>query len=419
MTRVMKFGLAAAGFAAVITAVMLYDGFSGANSNAPRYRLATASRGPIAGTVSASGTLQAVVTVDVGTQVSGMIKTLHADFNSEVEAGQVIARIDSGPFEASLSQAEAELAVAHASVAVQEASLQELQAELEGLRASLTEAKEDLRRKRLLLSRDVVSSSTVDTALAKKEQASALVKAGLARLTKQKAQIELAQAQALQKTAAVQQRQLDLEYTYIRSPVNGVVISRNVDAGQTVTASLQTPVLFLIAQDLARMEVSISVDEADIGRVSVGQKVTFTVDSYSDQTFEGRVHQVRKAGQEISSVVTYTVVATADNVDHLLLPGMTANVTIIISERNGVLKIPNAAFFYHPWDAIDMKTRSDSRIWIMEDSGQPRPVSVVYGITDGNESEIVSGDLKEGQKVITGVVDLPSPAPRKWLQFGF
>jgi len=415
----MKFGLAAAGFAAVITAVILYDGFSGANSNAPRYRLATASRGPIAGTVSASGTLQAVVTVDVGTQVSGMIKTLHADFNSEVEAGQVIARIDSAPFEASLSQAEAELAVAHASVAVQEASLQELQAELEGLRASLTEAKEDLRRKRLLLSRDVVSSSTVDTALAKKEQASALVKAGLARLTKQKAQIELAQAQALQKTAAVQQRQLDLEYTYIRSPVNGVVISRNVDAGQTVTASLQTPVLFLIAQDLARMEVSISVDEADIGRVSVGQKVTFTVDSYSHQTFEGRVHQVRKAGQEISSVVTYTVVATADNVDHLLLPGMTANVTIIISERSGALKIPNAAFFYRPWDASEMKTRSDSRIWIMEDSGQPRPVSVVYGITDGNESEIVSGDLKEGQKVITGVVDLPSPAPRKWLQFGF
>jgi HlyD family secretion protein len=419
MTSIMKFGLAAAGFAAVITAVMLYDGFSGANSNAPRYRLATASRGPIAGTVSASGTLQAVVTVDVGTQVSGMIKTLHADFNSEVEAGQVIARIDSAPFEVSLSQAEAELSMAHANVAIQEASLREQEAELEGLRASLTGAKEDLRRKRSLLSRDSVSASTVDTALTKKEQASALVKAGQARLTKQKAQIELANAQALQKTAAVQQKQLDLEYTYIRSPVNGVVISRNVDAGQTVTASLQTPVLFWIAQDLARMEVSISVDEADIGRVSIGQKVIFTVDSYSDKTFEGRVHQVRKAGQEISNVVTYTVVATADNVDHLLLPGMTANVTIIISERNGVLKIPNAAFFYHPWDAIDMKTRSDSRIWIMEDSGQPRPVSVVYGITDGNESEIVSGDLKEGQKVITGVVDLPSPAPRKWLQFGF
>ena len=419
MTRIMKLGLAATGFAAVITAVILYDGFSGANSNAPRYRLAAVSRGPIAGTVSASGKLQAVVTVDVGTQVSGMIKTLHADFNDKVEAGQVIARIDSAPFEASLSQAEAELAVAHASVAMQEASLQELEAELDGSRAALTEAKEDLRRRRSLLSRGVASSSTVDTALAKKEQASARVNAGLARMTKQKAQIDLARAQALQRTAVVQQRQLDLEYTYIRSPVNGVVISRNVDAGQTVAASLQTPVLFWIAQDLARMEVSISVDEADIGRVQVGQKVTFTVDSYPDRTFEGRVHQVRKAGQEIASVVTYTVVATADNIDHLLLPGMTANVTIIISEHGGALKIPNAAFFYRPWDASEMKTRSDSRIWVLEDSSKPRPVAVVYGITDGNESEIISGDLKEGQQVITGVIALPSPAPRKWLKFGF
>ena len=167
------------------------------------------------------------------------------------------------------------------------------------------------------------------------------------------------------------------------------------------------------------MEVDISVDEADIGRVQVGQKVMFTVDSYPDRTFEGRVHQVRKAGQEIASVVTYTVVATADNVDHLLLPGMTANVTIIISEHDGVLKIPNAAFFYRPWDTSEMKTRSDSRIWVLEDSRKPRPVAVVYGITDGNESEIISGDLKEGQQVITGVVALPSPAPRKWLQFGF
>ena len=415
----MKLGLAAAGVVVAIAAVMFLGDLSDADSDAQRYRLATVVRGPIASTVSASGTLKAVVTVDVGTQVSGMIKTLHADFNSEVEAGQVIARIDSAPFEASLSQAEAELAVAHASVAMQEATLQELEAELDGLRAVLTEAKENLRRRRALLSRGVASSSTVDTALANKEQASARVQAGLARLTKQKAQIELAGAQALQKTAVVQQRQLDLEYTYIRSPINGVVISRNVDAGQTVAASLQTPVLFWIAQDLANMEVDISVDEADIGRVQVGQKVMFTVDSYPDRTFEGRVHQVRKAGQEIASVVTYTVVATADNVDHQLLPGMTANVTIIISEHDGVLKIPNAAFFYRPWNASEMQTRSDSRIWVLEDSNKPRPVTVDYGITDGSESEIVSGDLKEGQQVITGVVAPPSSAPRKWLQFGF
>ena len=419
MTRMTKFGLAAAGFAAVITAVWLYDGFSGAESNTPRYRLGTISRGPIADTVSASGTLKAVVTVDVGTQVSGMIKTLHADFNSEVKATQVIARIDSAPFEAKLSQAEAELAVAHASVAKQEAFLQELEAELLGYRAVLAEAKKDLERKRSLHSRGGIPSSEVDTALSIHEQADARVKAGLAQLVGQNAQIELARAQVLEKTAVVQQRQLDLEYTYIRSPVNGVVISRNVDAGQTVAASLQTPVLFRIAQDLARMEVDISVDEADIGRVRVDQKVNFTVDSFPNRTFEGRVHQIRKVGQEISSVVTYTVVATAENLDHSLLPGMTANVNIIISERADALKVPNAAVYFRPPDAGGTPSGSGSRVWVMDNSGQLQTVPFVCGISDGTESEIVRSELEEGQKVIVGIVEPASTGPRKWLRLRF
>lgn len=384
----------------------------------PVYRFVSVSRGDIASTVSASGTLQAVVTVDVGTQVSGMIKSLHADFNSEVKAGEVIARIDSAPFEASLSQVEAELAVARASVAMQEASLDELEAELDGLRASQKEAEEDLKRKRSLQSRGAASSSVVDSAGAVFEQAAARVKAGRARLAKQRAQIELARAQAQQKTAVVEQRRLDLQYTYIRSPVDGVVISRNVSEGQTVAASLQTPVLFWIAQDLTDMEVNVSVDEADIGQIRVGQQVEFSVDAHPRRTFSGRVKQIRKAGQEISNVVTYTVVASAANDDQLLLPGMTATVTIVTGQREDVLKIPNAAFFYRPWDPGDERWSSGSRIWVLDDTGRPRPLVVDYGLTDGNASEITKGDLQPGQRVITGEEVRPPSPRRSWLRLG-
>jgi len=348
MARTIRFGLAAAALAAAVAGALLYGGLSAADGDAPRFRLALVERGPIASTVAASGTLEPVVAVDVGTQVSGMIRTLHADFNSEVKAGQVIARIDSAPFEAKLSQAEAELAVERARVTMHEAELEGLEADLNGLRAALTEAAEELRRKRSLFARRVVASSAVDTAFANHEQAAARVRAGLARLAKQRAQIALARAQVLEKAAGVRQRRLDLDYTYIRSPVNGVVISRNVDAGQTVAASLQAPVLFRIAQDMSRMQIGVSVDEADIGQVRVGQAATFTVDSFPGRTFEGLVQQVRKAGIEQSNVVTYTVVVTAENADRRLLPGMTANMTIIVSQRRDVLKVPNAALRFRP-----------------------------------------------------------------------
>lgn len=348
MARTTRISLAAAVLVAAIAGVLLYGGLGAADGEAPRFRLARVERGPIASTVAASGTLEPIVAVDVGTQVSGMIKTLHADFNSEVKAGQVIARIDSAPFEARLSQAEAELAVERARVAVNEAELEGLEADLKGLRAALKEAAEDLRRKRSLFARRVAASSAVDTAIANHEQAAARVSAARARLAKQKAQIALTRAQVLDKEAGVRQRRLDLDYTYIRSPVDGVVISRNVDAGQTVAASLQAPVLFRIAQDMSRMQIGVSVDEADIGQVRVGQKATFTVDSFPGRTFEGRVQQVRKAGIEQSNVVTYTVMVTADNPDRRLLPGMTANMTIIVSQRRDVLKVPNAALRFRP-----------------------------------------------------------------------
>ena len=404
-----KYQFISAGLVISIASLILYLVFSDADSDAPRYRLAIVSRGPIAKTVSASGTLKAIVTVDVGTQVSGLIKVLHADFNSEVEAGQVIARIDSALFEVMLRQAQAELAVVRASVAIQEATLDERQAELAGYRAVLSKEKKELARKRSLLSRKLISSSEIDAVQANSEQASAQVRAGLAGVAKQKAQIELAHAQVLQEIAVVQQRKLDLEYTYIRSPVNGVVISRNVDIGQTIAASLKAPVLFQIAQDLTHMEVNINVDEADIGWVQVGQKVTFTVDSFPNRIFKGFVHQVRKAGQVVSNVVSYTVVANVDNADHSLLPGMTANVNIIVSDRNSALKIPNGALRLRLSDDKGMSPLTGSSwVWVMNNSDQPRRIPVVSGVSDGIDSEIVSGELKQGQKVIIGIAALAS-----------
>jgi len=511
--RLLKFGVPGALIVAALAAALFYGGFGHAGADAPGYRLAGVGRGPMSSTVAASGTLIAVVTVDVGTQVSGMIKTLHADFNSEVKANQVIARIDSAPFEAKLSQAEADLAVERARVAIQQAALIEAEADLEGARAALTEARENLRRKRSLLARRVAPSSAVDTALAAHQQAESRVKAGVARIARQKAEIQLARAQVLVKDSTVKQRRLDLDYTYIRSPVDGVVIRRNVDAGQTVAASLQAPVLFRIAQDLSRMQVEVSVDEADIGQVQVGQKVNFTVDSFPDRNFEGRVHQVRKAGTEVSNVVTYTVVVTADNEEQRLLPGMTANVTIVISERPDALKVPNAALRFRPPGAKapatpaaraeDRRARAERRlrrmterlrlsveqeksvrdifadtgrriralrqqggsreerariaaklraasvprieavltevqraeyrkmrasrdsnprrrgqVWVLDGSGRPEAVPVVYGISDGAQSEIVSGALKPGQKVIVGIAE-PAAARRTRLRFGF
>ena len=418
MTRLMKIGIAVVAFAATMSGVVLFGGFKDVSGGSPSYRLAKISRGDLARTVSASGTLKAVATTDVGAQVSGMIKALTADFNSQVKAGEVIARIEPAPFEAKLAQANAELAVARATLLMQGAVLDEMDAEMTGLRAALTEAEDTLERKKRLFARKVEPSSAVDTAVALFEQARARVTAGLARQAKQKAQIEVARAQVQQNVAIVKQHQLDLDYTFIRSPVNGVVISRNVDAGQIVAASFQAPVLFRIARDLADMQVSINVDEADIGQVQVGQKMTFTVDAYLGRTFEGKVQQIRKASQQIANVVTYTVVATVDNRDHSLLPGMTANAAIFVSERSGVLKAPNSARRLR-LDKDAARPEHRDWVWVMDASGRPRLVPIVSGVTDGNHSEIISGELTEGQSVVIGIAAPAKSRPRKWLRFGF
>lgn len=358
-----------------IVAIMAYI-YARSDGKQPTYRLARVEQGPIISTVSSTGTLNPVITVQVGSQVSGQIKELYADFNSEVRKGQVIARIDPENFEARVRQAEAELAVAHANVVIQRAAVERARSELENTHAAhasakaqtqkarvvVANAKRYLDRKRALYKKAVISESHVDDALTVYDQARAqfssadaqeqgqasLVGSREAQLKMARAQVEHALAQVKQREAALHNSKVDLDHTVIRSPLDGVVIKRSVDIGQTVAASLQAPTLFTIAQDLRKMQVDTNVDEADIGQIQVGQRVSFTVDAYPRREFDGHVGQIRKAPQTIQNVVTYTVVVSAENRDQHLLPGMTANVQIVIDQRHEVLKVANAALRFRP-----------------------------------------------------------------------
>lgn len=346
--RLLGYGIAILATVAGASAVWLSRAGDG---EAPRYRFATVERGPLKRIVSASGTLRAVVTVEIGSQVSGQIAELRADYNTGVAAGQVLARLDPAPFETQVAQARAERAVAEANLAMQRAALGELTAALDGARTTLAEAERELARKTALLDRRITPQSQVDKALAVRDRARASVDAAAARLARHRAQIGHARAQVDQRKAALRRRELDLGYSVIRSPVDGVVIGRNVDVGQTVAASFQAPVLFTVAQDLSRMQVEVSVDEADIGQVARGQPAAFTVDTFPDRRFAGRVEQIRKAPREVSNVVTYTVVVSAPNPGLSLLPGMTANVNVVVAERADALKVDDAALRFRAGEA--------------------------------------------------------------------
>ncbi|HXH83620.1 MAG TPA: efflux RND transporter periplasmic adaptor subunit, partial [Candidatus Tectomicrobia bacterium] len=354
--------------AAVVGAAVWAYLYAQSGGNAPQYRTQPVERGPLVATVSATGNLNAVITVQVGSQISGQVRDLYADFNSQVRRGQVIARIDPATFEARVNQARADLENAQASVLNQEAQVERARAEVENARAALAEgraqtaktqvavadARRDLERKTELFRRELIARSeqdtaqtTYDSALAQfesaraKEQAlTAAIQSALAQLRVAEAMLQAARAQVRQKQAALDQAEVDLDRTFIRAPVDGVVVSRQVDVGQTVAASLQAPTLFTIAQDLTKMQVETSVDEADVGRITLGDRATFTVDAFPGQTFSASVRQIRKAAQVIQNVVTYTVVLGVDNPGGRLLPGMTANVRLIVDERPDVLKVP-------------------------------------------------------------------------------
>lgn len=334
--------------AVAAAAFFIWDGRTGEK---PTYRFAKVTRGDIKSVVSASGSLRPVVSVLVGSQVSGKIAELLADFNSPVTAGQVIGRLDPANFEAKVWQAESDLKVAQANVSMQEAALLAARAEVDAARSNLKDSEQDYVRKKELLDRRAVAQSVLDKAVAVKDQARAKLNGALANLRMQEAQVGHAHAMVDEKQAQLKQRELDLSYTIIKSPVDGVVINRSVDVGQTVAASLQAPTLFTIAQDLRDMQVEVSVDEADIGRIREGQDVSFTVDAFPDREFAGKVTQIRKAPTEIQNVVTYTVIVGAKNPDFSLLPGMTANVSMVIGARDDVLKIENTALRFKPADA--------------------------------------------------------------------
>lgn len=319
----------------------------------PQLRTAKVERGTLTATVAASGTLAATVQVQVSSQVSGQIREVLADFNAEVKKGQIIARIDPETLEYRVRQAQADVDAAQAQVGVQQATLASRRADLSRATINLEEAKRDLDRKNELVERNFISP-------AERDKARSIYRALEQDVVTANAQIDLAQAQLRNAGSTVQQREallassrVDLGRTIIRAPVDGVVIKRSIEPGQTVAVSLAAPELFLIAQNLRDMQVEVSIDEAEVSRLRVGQKATFTVDAFPGRTFSGLVVQVRKAALNVQNVITYTAVVSADNESLVLLPGMTANVRVITDVRENVLKVPNAALRFKPPGLVD------------------------------------------------------------------
>ena len=343
-----------------------------------KYKTAKVEVGSIESKISATGTVNAVVTVQVGSQVSGTIKELYADFNSRVKQGQLIAMLDQKTFTAQRDQARANLINAKANV--------------EKSNADLVDKKQKFDRSSKLFKEGLASQSDRDSAEAAYLSAKAQVKSAEAQVEQQKAALELAE--------------VNLEYTIIKSPVDGIVISRNVDIGQTVAASFQTPTLFTIAKDLTKMQVNTNVDEADIGTVKLGQEGRFTVDAFPESVFNGKVSQIRNAPIIVQNVVTYDVIIEVSNKNMELKPGMTANVSIVTALKDGVLKVPNAALRFKPQEQEyanhkSAKQERGSKVWLQAGGQQIKPVSIKTGLSDGNFTEIREGEIKEGDEVIT------------------
>lgn len=408
-------------------------------SSTPHFQTARVERGDIRSSVSATGNMNAVVTVQVGSLVSGNIKALYADFNTKVHKGQLIALIDPESYQAKVDQARANLESAKAAVLNAEAAVEKCDADIAAGVANVATARANVlhavsaekdakvkydRRVELgnekIMSREDVETAqaTYDQAVAQREAAKAQQDAAERQVESAKAQravavaqLESAKAQVKQMAAALEQAQVDLNNTRIIAPVDGTVTARHMDAGQTVAASFQAPDIFDIAQDLTKMQVDTNVDEADIGRVRVGQPAVFTVDAYPGTTFRAQVSQIRQAPINVQNVITYDVVVAVANPELKLLPGMTANVKMLVEKASNVLKIPNAALRFRPSQAL-LKTDNPVQaagpskqpqqpvIWVVEQDGKVRPVRVTLGISDGNYTAVNSDDIHEGDRVV-------------------
>ena len=345
------------------------------DSRNQRYITQRADRGDIRSTVSATGTVNAVTTVSVGTQVSGTIKQLFVDFNSPVKEGQLLAQIDPASIEAQVAQASANLSLARAN--------------LEKSRVAIRDTLINFKRNKILYGKNFISKSDLDTS--ETNYLSAI------------AQVKASEAQVAQAQAALNLAQTNFRNTQIISPVNGIVISRSVDVGQTVAASFQTPTLFTIAQDLTKMQIDANIDEADIGRIKMNQPVSFTVDAYPEMIFQGNVSEIRNAPITVQNVVTYAVIVKVDNPGLKLKPGMTANVSIVIDDKKDILRIPNAALRVKITDK-DLKKDSPkgAGVWILEKK-EPKRIPLKLGISDNQFTEVVSGYLNENHQIIVEV----------------
>ena len=350
---------------------------------ANRYETAEITRGPIEAKVTATGTLNPLVQVQVGTQVSGTISALGADFNSVVHRGQMIAQIDPRLFQAAVDQARANLTAARANVQKAVVTARDLRRISE--------------RDQSLVRQNLIARQEADTAEANAVAAEAAVKA---------ARGQLQQAEAALKTA-----QINLKLTTIISPVNGIVITRNVDVGQTVAASFNAPTLFVIAETLQNMQVDTSIAEADVGRLERGMVATFRVDAYPSETFQGAIREVRNSPQTVQNVVTYDAVIDVPNADGKLKPGMTANVTIVYANVADAVRVPNAALRFRPAPPRQVANAPPAKppalppghklVYVLGAGGQPAPVLFAPGASDGTWTEVVSGDLRAGQRVVT------------------
>jgi HlyD family secretion protein len=356
------------------------------SSNDPvagHYKTLRIERGPITALVTATGAVNPVISVQVGSQVSGKIAKLYADFNSVVREGQILASIDQKPYQAKVRQARA--------------ALKSAQANLAKARNMLMQKKLELDRMAALRTQQFVSQSDLDLATTNYRDA--------------EAQVDLSEAQIDQAKATLSSAELDLGYTTIYSPVNGTVVSRNVEEGQTVAASFQTPTLFVLAQDLTRMQVIANVSESDIGGVTEGKSADFRVDAYPREFFHGIVTQVRNAPVSIQNVVTYDVIISVDNPELKLKPGMTANITIVTARNEDALRAPNAALrFRMPGVPVDRKT---PQLWVLETTGRVRAAPITTGIADSLYTEIVAGEAREGDAAIVGIATAEDSAQEK------
>jgi HlyD family secretion protein len=401
--------------AAVVLSALVYLRWT-QRSDAERYVTATATRGPVVRTITTTGAVDPVITVEVGAYVSGTIQSCSCDYNTQVKAGQLCAKIDPRPYQVVVDQDTANLGNARA--------------QLDKDRAGLAYAKVSYERDAGLLGRGIVSRDTVDNDKSVYDQAVAQVKVDESTISQREAELHAAQ--------------VNLDYTNIISPVDGTVVARNITIGQTVAASFQTPTLFLIAQDLTKMQVDTNVSESDVGNAKVGQRASFTVEAYPGRTFSGRVAQVREAPITVQNVVTYDVVIAVDNADFALLPGMTANTRIVTDERDDVVRVPLQTLRFTPQgvpraggrpsgDAeASVRDRPphgrgerDKGVWVLR-GGAPERVPVVTGLVDDSFAEIVKGEIAPGDRVVVdeethepSARPAPNPQAAARPRFGF